>query len=667
MKTIIQFTVFSIFILLSSCSVAQPGRYSSSSKKAIKSYEKGRACFNNISHITGKGDLACAEEELKKALDKDPQFTEAYSLLSNVYVEKGDLKKAVEYKEKMLQTTSNFSKSEYFYLASMLMAQGKYEKGRKYASMYLQTVRNPNPLFVKRCKQYVNNANFAIDAIKHPVKYEPKNMGDRINTQDPEYFPSLTADDSTLLFTRLIDDNRVMDRLQKQEDIFITSKSSDGVWEFSHPVSKNINSVANEGAPTLSADGKYIILVGCATGPDGEYGKGRTGYGSCDLFVSERIGEEWTEPVNLGKPINTGHWESQPCFSSDGKTLYFVRGIIRHRERRNPQEQDIYKTEIQADGTWSTPVKLGRNINTEGREESVQIHPDGQTLYFSSNGHVGMGGQDIFMSRMRADGTWGPAINLGYPINTHNHENSLTVSASGEIALFASDREGGYGSLDLYSFEMPEKFRPIKTTLIKGFVYDAETKKPLKAKFQLIDLKTGKVFKSAIANAGNGDFIVAMPKNKDFALIAEHDGYFFFSKNYSIDKLNKTKDGFVVNVPMKPIKSGDTFVLENIFFDVNKYDLKPESITELNKLKDILQKNPSMKVELGGHTDSDGDDKSNQILSENRAKAVVDWLIKNGIDASRLTYKGYGETQPVVPNDSPENKAKNRRKEVKIL
>ena len=332
MRNNIYIILVSVLTLISSCSVAQPGRYTSSSKKAIKLYELGRACFNNINPNTGRRSLGCAESNLLKALDKDVSFSEAYSMLSNVYVEKGDLIKAVATKEKMFQSTSNFSQSEYFYISSMLMSQGNYEKCISYSKKYLE-LRNPNPVFQKACQKYIRNSEFGIQAKRTPTAYEPKNMGAQINTRFPEYFPSLTADDSTLLFTRTIDDNRV-DYYQKQEDIFITTKKSESVWELSSSVSKNINTVANEGAPTLSADGKYIIMVGCATGPDKKYGNGREGYGSCDLFVSERIGTEWTKPVNMGKPINSGHWETQPCFSSDGKTLYFVRGRVKHRERR---------------------------------------------------------------------------------------------------------------------------------------------------------------------------------------------------------------------------------------------------------------------------------------------------------------------------------------------
>lgn len=649
-----------------SCTVAQPTmNYSSSDKKAIKLYEEAKACFNQVDPRTGRRNLSCAEENALKAIERDDRFSEALTLLSEINIGKGDMERAIEYKQKMMNVTPNFTPTEFFYLSSMQMAIGDYEGVKKNAPKYIN-YRNANPELVELCRKDLANAEFGIQAMKNPVPFDPKNLGPNINTERPEYFPSVTADDQTLLFTRLVlDDNALRDGIQ--EDIFVSEKNGDQ-WNLGSPISKNVNSVYNEGAPTFSADGKYVIFVGCEIGNRGDYdyGEGREGKGSCDLFVSEKEGDNWSKPFNMGAPINTGHWESQPSFSSDGKTLYFIRGQVRNRERRNPGEQDIYVTEIQENGIWSVPKKLNNNVNTSGREESVQIHPDGQTLYFSSDGHVGMGGMDIYVSRMDENGEWGKAINMGYPINTYKDENSTLVSAKGDFAFFASNREGGYGSLDLYSFEVPLNMRPVKTTYMKGKVYDEETKKPLAADFQLIDLKTGKLFKRAIANRGNGEFMVAIPVNKEFALIAEHDGYFFYSKNYSLDKLEKNENGFLVDVPMRPIKSGDSFVLENVFFDTDKFDLKEESVAELNKLKAILEKNTGIKIELGGHTDSDGDDNHNQELSENRAKSVVNWLVDNGVQKERLSYKGYGEKQPLVPNDSPENKAKNRRTEVKI-
>lgn len=654
---------FFAMILLVNCSVAQPGRYTSSDKKAIKYYEAARMCFNDIDPTTGKRSLDCAEESLLKALDRDPEFVEAHTLLSNVYIERKDLAKAIAQKEKMFALGKPVSQAEYFYMASMNMGIGDYEKCMKYANYYVKD-RSANQDMLNKAYRYIDNCKFAIEAMKHPVPFEPVNLGPNINSDRPEYFPSITADDQTLLYTRDVLDPKELN-FGHQEDIMVATCESPHEWTYGKSVSSNINTVYNEGAPTFSADGKYIIMVGCEVGyGDRDYGPDRQGVGSCDLFVSEKIGKEWTKPSNMGTPVNSANWETQPSFSSDGKTLYFIRGFM--NKQTGEKHQDIFKSEITSTG-WSNPERLPDYINTPGKEESVQIHPDGQTLYFTSDGHIGMGGTDIYMCRMQEDGTWGKPVNLGYPINTHMDENSLLVSSKGDIAYFASDREGGYGSLDLYRFDLPKQFQPIKTTFMKGFVYDSITKDPLAADFQLFDLETGKLYKRAIANSGNGEFLVAIPTNKDFGLIAEHNGYLYYSKNYSLDKLEHTENGFVVNVPMQPIDSGVEFVLENVFFDVDKWDLKPESIAELNKLKDFLNNNGTLKVELGGHTDSDGDDKHNMTLSNNRAKAVEDWLIKNGIEPSRLSHKGYGETQPVAPNDTPENKAKNRRTVVKIM
>ena len=671
MKTIFYNKILSLLVAvlaITSCKVvAQPGmNYSSDNKKAIKLYEASRTCYGQVSTTTGRRNLTCAEENAKKAIVKDPSFMEAYAMLSNISIEKGEFKEAIGYKQKMMQLSPNFSPSEYFYLANLQMAVGDYEGAKKNANRYSQN-RNANANFVEKCRAFITNADFAINAMKNPVEFEPINLGPNVNTERPEYFPSMTADDHTLLFTRDVLDVNAVAR-GHQEDIYI-SEDNGGQWNLSNPISSSVNSIYNEGAPTFSADGKYVIFVGCEFGNRGdfEYGKGRTGKGSCDLFVSEKDGDNWSKPFNMGAPINTGNWESQPSFSSDGKTLYFIRGLIRHKQRRDPGEQDIYMTQIQDDGTWSTPKKLSNKINTPGREESVQIHPDGQTLYFSSDGHPGMGNLDIYVSRLDEAGEWGKAENLGYPINTFKEENSTLVSSSGKFAYFASDRDGGHGSLDLYSFVVPESKRPVKTTFMKGKVYDIETKKPLAADFQLIDLKTGVMFKRAVANRGNGEFIVALPINKDFALIAEHDGYFFYSENYSIDKLEKNEDGFLVDVPMRPIKKGAPFVLENIFFDTDMSVLKPESVTELNKLLAIMSKNEALRIELGGHTDSDGNDAHNLQLSDDRAKAVVNWLIAKGIAKERLKYKGYGESKPRVENDTPQNKALNRRTEVIIL
>jgi outer membrane protein OmpA-like peptidoglycan-associated protein len=645
------------------CSTAQPTyNYGTKDKKAIKSYETAQGHYNSIDPNTGRRNWKDAEKHANEAIARDSNFLMPYTLLTKIYNDTYQYDKALAASKKMLQISPDYSQAQYFYTADFAMNCGAYEDVLKYSKRYI-SFQGTNDVLFSEAKRYVANAEFALEALKNPYPYKLVNLGKGVNTDRDEYFPSLTADDELLLFTRNIKDQRAMAGQGIQEDIFVSRITQDG-WSKAVGISPNINTEFNEGAPTFSADGKYIIFVGCEAGPYG-YGGGRTGMGSCDLFFSEKVGNTWSRPFNLGYPINTANWETQPSFSSDGKTLYFIRGEIVRGERRSPKNQDIYEAHIQDDGTWSTPKKL--NISTPYREESVFIHPDGQTLYFSSEGYPGMGGLDIFMSRKQPDGSWGKPINLGYPINTHNDENSLLVNSKGELAYFASDRPGGEGNLDLYSFELPQEFRPFQTLALKGKIYDAETKEPLEAHFELIDIATGELFKEAYANRGNGEFLVAMPINKNFALVATHKGYQLFSKNYSLSEGQIGNKEFLIEVPMQPIgKAGTTFVLENVFFDTDSYALKQESKAELDRLSKILKDNPSIKIEIGGHTDSDGDDARNQKLSENRAKAVVDFLLAKGIAKERLSFKGYGETKPIAPNDTPQNKAKNRRTEVKV-
>jgi outer membrane protein OmpA-like peptidoglycan-associated protein len=368
----------------------------------------------------------------------------------------------------------------------------------------------------------------------------------------------------------------------------------------------------------------------------------------------------------MGTTINTANWETQPSYSSDGKSIYFIRGASKMINRKRAQY--IYMSELGADGKWKEPVKLSDKINAPGaRQESVFIHPDNQTLYFSSNGHPGMGGMDIYVSRRDKKGEWGDPVNLGYPINTSKDENSFTVSGDGKTVYFASDRQGGNGGLDLYSFELPEKDRPLPVSYMKGKVVNKETGKPVYAKFELIDIETGRTAVKSFSNKGNGEFLVCLPVNKNYALNVSADGYLFYSENFSFKDTTTFKNPLIKDVHLSPIKVGERVVLKNIFFETAKYDLKPESQVELNRLVDLLNKNPKMKIEISGHTDNVGTADYNQALSENRAKAVYDYLIAHNISSDSLTFKGYGATVPIDTNDTDEGKANNRRTEFKVV
>ncbi|MCB0410311.1 MAG: PD40 domain-containing protein, partial [Flavobacteriales bacterium] len=516
-----------------------------------------------------------------------------------------------------------------------------------------------SPLMMKPfAEKGLKDCEFAIEALKHPVPFNPVNLGAGVNTELPEYFPALSADGKYLLFTRRLDSKKTYTGYN--EDFYLSI--NDGYNWMEAQNMQGINSINNEGAPTISPNGQFIIFTSCEDPYEG-YGPDRKGFGSCDLFYAYNIGGKWTAPKNLNRPINSQHWESQPSFSSDGKTLYFVRGM---RSRSGVKQQDIWTSELSEGGVWSVPTRLSDVINTEGREESVFIHPDNQTLYFSSDGHPGMGGLDIFMSTKDANGNWTTPVNLGYPINTFNDENSLLVDAAGNLAYFASNREGGMGDLDLYAFELPENMKPNKVTYLAGKVFDAETKEVLPARFELINLKTGEVAVQSYADEVTGKYLVCLPVHQDYALNVSHPGYLFHSENFTLSSGTIDKP-FEKHVGMNKIKVGESVVLKNVFFETAKYDLKPQSKVELDKLIAFLKANPNLKIELSGHTDNVGDKKSNQLLSENRAKAVYNYLTQNGVPTDRLTTKGYGDAQPIASNDTEEGRAENRRTEFKVI
>ncbi|MCC7233597.1 MAG: PD40 domain-containing protein [Bacteroidia bacterium] len=598
-----------------------------------------------------------ALEELDKAISADPDFIEAYMLRANIYSDIREYTKAIAaYKEAIL-INPDFFPNNYYSLAKAEFLLGNYRDARSHYEKYLSYPKIPDGL-ASNARQMMDNCLFAEQAIKNPVPVHPVNMGPEINTADEEYFPAITADGKTLLFTRRMK-TTLGGRATLQEDFYTSTKTPSG-WSKAVPL-KEINTAGNEGAPALSADGQYLFFTACA-----ELFSDADAYktnGSCDIFIAKKVGDKFMKARNLQPPVNTGTWESQPSFSSDGRTLYFVRKV---KEKDGRSQRDIFVTRINDNSEWSEPEPLSNKINTPKDEFSVFIHPDDQTLYFSSEGHTGMGGFDIFFSRRQPDGEWGDPVNLGYPINTSGDENSLLVSPTGETAFFASDRPEGYGQLDLYQFTLPEQFRPRPVTYMKGKVFDAETKEPLAASFVLIDLVTGKTVVSSTSNPGNGEFLVCLPTGKGYALNVSKDGYLFYSENFELKNPKAAYDPFLKDVPLKPIRAGQSVVLNNVFFDFDKYDLKDESRVELTKLMDFLAKNPSVHIELSGHTDNVGGKGYNQTLSENRAKAVYDYLIKNGVSENRLQYKGYGDTKPVADNTSDSGRSQNRRTEFTV-
>lgn len=632
--------------------VSQPAKYTTTDKGAIKRYESGNSCM-------GLRNWACAESEFTKAAEADPRFIEPRIMLADIAERNGKHEVAMTRYREVMAIDPEFFPVARLHLADLEFLSGQYAEAQRNYEAYLKQEQEPQRK--ARARLGVRNCEFAARAIQQPVPFEPKNLGPNVNSADPEYYPCITADDGTLMFTRRVKAPEIP-VYGMQEDFYVSRRDLEGNWKAAIPLPVVNTRAFNEGAGTLSPDGRFLIFTKCAL-EDGTYGGSLSGEGSCDLFISRRVGDRWGVPQNLGTPVNSSHWETQPSLASDGRTLYYIRGSV---ARDGIKSMDIWTTTMADDGTWSKPVKLGDQVNTPYQEESVQIHPDGHTLYFSSNGHPGFGGLDIFMSRKQDDGSWGPALNLGYPINTSADENSILVDASGRLAYFASDRAGGEGDLDLYSFPLYEEARPLAVSYIRGKVYDAATQAPVEADVQLFDLKTGDLATGAYSDPKSGEFLVCLPAGRSYALNATADGYLFYSENYDVAE-GDLKEPLSLDVPLGKLATGSTIALRNIFFNTASYELLPTSNAELDKLVKLMKANPTLRIELGGHTDNVGADAANLTLSQQRANAVRDHVVAQGVDGARITAKGYGETNPVATNDTEAGRALNRRTEVTVL
>lgn len=632
-----------ILLIILGAGNANAQRYYSANKKAIAQYEK------TIKYWL-QGKTVQAIKGFEKTLEIAPDFIEANFMLGDIYIDTKDMDKAKKYYLNGVLTDSSYYTKGWYWLANIEMNDGNYDMAKQYFSIFL-TLDKDNKDLQPLANKGIKEAEFREYAIANPIPFTPQNMGKMINTPYDEYLPALTADEQTLVITRKEPRKSTTTAMTpEEEDFYISTLDTNGNWTMAERVSEPLNSNDNEGAQCISQDGRFIVFTICGEG----------GLGSCDLYWSKKIGDRWSKPRNLGAAVNSRYWDSQPSFSIDGKTLYFTSN-----RPGGKGGKDIWKTTLNENGRWNKAVNLGNSINTTQDETCPFIHYDDQTLYFASNGHIGMGGFDIFYSRKLNDTTWSMPTNIGYPINTSGEEMNLIVGASGNTAIFSSDKLDGYGGQDLYSFELYEDARPVPTTYMKGIVFDEKTNQRLAADFKIIDLENENEVVSATADPVTGSFLISLPVNKNYALNVSMDGYLFHSEN--IELLSGTPDEpFLKNVGMKQLSVGESVVLKNVFFETNKYDLKDESRVELMKLHSFMQNNPAVSIEISGHTDNVGNDNDNQTLSENRAQAIYNFLIENGIEADRLSYKGYGETQPIDTNDTEEGRANNRRSEFKI-
>jgi len=575
---------------------------------------------------------------LDEAVKADPKFQLAYIQLGDIYRRRKMHQPAKENYQKAVNSSNIIEPRIYYVLAESELLTGDYALSKNNFVSFKEKYTGTDKDLIAKTVKYIADCDFAIEAIKHPVKFEPINMGFYINSENRDYFPALTADNQTIIFSRVVNGN---------ED-FYTSTKKDNEWQQAQPLSNKINTPNyNEGAQSISPDGKYLFFTGCNR-PDG--------LGRCDIYVARKEGNDWGKAINLGKIINTEFWESQPAISPDGSTLYFVSnrpgGIGGY---------DIWKSNLTDEGSWTEPVNLGPSINTVYDESTPFMHADGRTLYFSSDGWPGFGSKDIFYSRMADDGTFNKPVNMGYPINTFNEEIGLIVSTDGSEGLFSSNLGGGFGDLDIYRFKMPEVAKPNPTTYVKGLVKDRDTKELLAANVLIVNLKDNFSIYNDYTSAETGDFLAALPIGS-YLFHAQADGYLFNSMHFDVAQ-NQTNKPYEVEILLEKMAIDKNVNLQNIFFDFNKFDLLPTSKAELDLLIGLLTANENLHIEIAGYTDNVGENKFNEQLSTNRAKTVYNYLIANGIEHKRLSYKGYGALKPIADNTTEEGRQKNRRTE----
>lgn len=632
-KKVIFFLLFTFSFLLTNAQWYDPEKVNKKAGEVYGlAYEEATA-----------GNYAAALKHLDEALALEPKFVDVFLSRAGIYAEQKNYAASVADFETGLRLDSVYSKTYLLPYSISLAGVGKFQQALNIVNEFLA---NPslNPQSIKAGNYRKSVYSFALDfEKKHPSKnyvFAPQNLGDSINTKDLEYFPSLTIDGTKMIFNR---------RIANDED-FYESNLINGKWTNAKPLGGKVNTNLNEGAQNISQDGQLLIFTGCNY-PEGE--------GSCDLYFSVRTNNGWSEAQNLGPVVNTDMWESSPSLSPDKRDLYFASS-----RAGGFGGKDIWVTHRLLNGKWSRPENLGEAINTNGDESCPFMHADNETLYFNSNGHPGYGMTDLFFSKKVNDSSWTVAENLGYPINTIDDQGSLIVAADGKTAYYASDGGDSKGGLDIYTFQLRDDIRPLKTLWVKGKVFDKKTMAGLPSAVELSDVKNGNVI-SKLQTDEDGNYLVTLPVGKDYAFNVNRKGYLFYSDNFSLLQSN-TDSAFVVNIPLQPIEKGAAIILKNIFFETGKFDLKNESKTELDKLVMLMNDNPNVKIQIDGHTDNVGQEKDNLLLSTNRAKSVVGYLLSKAISPQRLTYKGFGSSKPVAANTTEDGKALNRRTELSI-
>lgn len=639
-----------------------------------------RASAQNVKAFIDKGDRFFGRADYKSALTNyeaaeklAPHDAKIKYRLGHVFLSLGNEVKALPYLEESYKLQPEVDPDVNYFLGIALQSNFRFYSAMEHFKKY----KSKNKKMSMVAEHKIRECQLGDSLLNNPVLCTIKVLEWPINSLYQDYGPALPADESKLIFTSARDTSK-FDKKNRLvfEDVVQSQRQADK-WSVPEKISPRINDTFHDAVTYLTPDGKTVFLY---------YEKGNG-----DIYQSNLSGSEWSEPISMGPEINTVSWETSGCISKDGNKFYFTS------DRPGGQGGlDIYVTEKQANGTWGKAQNLGPSINTPGNEDAPFVHQDG-TLYFGSDGQPGLGDYDIFKSEWR-DNKWSKPVNLGYPVNTPKFENYFFLSVDKKRGYFSSVRHEGVGNSDICEVifhdpppkkevpvakEEPKKETPQKdefsdaivslqkdlgfASKLVGKVIDADNAKALRAQITLVDNKTNTVKQRVYSNDSTGEFSIVIPHGGNYGINTSVDGYLFNSLNFEVPMYSEEQD-IETAILMQKVTVGSKAVMKNIFFDVGKAELKNESVSELERILDLLTNNPGIKLQINGHTDNSGNAETNKVLSLKRAETVIAFLIARGIDFNRLKAVGYGQERPIVSNDDEAGGREiNRRTEIEVL
>ncbi len=661
-----KFLFLFIFVFVVTSLQAQFDCGEPNSKKAKKAYDEGLQFIERAkTSRTPEFYFNQAIQQLKIAEKADPLFAGIHYYLGYAYAFKpeNNIKNALRYFKKSLDLCDVFDIDLYFFLGNIAYADNNLEETIAYFQKYLrdQSILT-NDAYIVDAKKILKIAKTRYEILNNPVPFEPF-IVDGISSEYNEYLVIITPDDEYAYYTReqLISSkaSSFTPEIMFEERFYQSERIDDLNFSNGLPMEHPFNQRKNEGGATLTIDNKELIYTVC------EYGtcKENPNYYNCDLYHSKFENAYWNEIKPLPGLANMPcSWESMPSISSDGKVLYFVSD-----RSGGYGGYDIYKSIRDENNNWGPAINLGPTINSSGNEKSPFIHTDSQTLYFSSDGHIGIGGYDIFFSKLNDNGKWTEPKNIGYPINTEYDDIGFFVSTNGKYGYFASNRikNLSLGGWDFYSFELYKDARPEKVLFVKGDVKDEYNQVPIDARVEIKSIETKKTHIIPV-DSETGKYVVAIPFKSDYVMTVKKEDYVYESVYISAEDTIYDVPANI-EVELKPIEIGKPYTMKDIFYEFDSDKLTPNSKLIIEEFVDFMTDNPNISVSINGHTDNIGSAEYNVDLSHRRAKAVFTYLVEKGINSKRLQYKGYGFSRPVASNINEEGRSLNRRTEFVVI